>query len=137
MFKFFRFLIVGAAFVLHGIVVSLFNRLLPEGLSTYAPTVLLGILLLMLGFGMLKFLIGMLMGTVNPIIGALYTFFFANLIGKRITVAMVTTILLMVLLVVMTSLGITTLVLSVSALTIYIPFFVALLLLWYLIDSLF
>lgn len=131
---FFRILIVGIAYVLHLVVVWLFAHYLPEGLVTYAPTVLLGILLLMLATGFLKILVGLLIGTVNPIIGGLYTFFFANLIGKRITTAVLTTGLLTGLLLALQYLGITDIVISLSLLSIYVPFFVVLLILWYIIN---
>lgn len=131
---FFRILIVGIAYLLHLVVVWLFARYLPEGLVIYAPTVLLGILLLMLATGILKILIGLFLSTVNPIIGGLYTFFFANIIGKRITTAVLTTGLLAGLLFALHSLGITQIVLSISLLSLYIPFFLILLILWYLIS---
>lgn len=131
---FFRILIVAVAYVLHLLVVGLFARLLPEGLVTYAPTVLLGILLLMLATGLLKILVGLVLSTVNPIIGGLYTFFFANMIGKRITTAVLTTALLVGLLFILNALGITAILLGVSALLLYIPLFLILLILWYLIS---
>lgn len=131
---FFRFLIVAVAYILHLIVLGLFSHFLPEGLVTYAPAVLLGILLIMLATGALKILIGLFLSTVSPIIGGLYTFFFANLIGKRVTTAVFTTGLLVGLLFVLRSLGITAIALSLSALVLYIPFFILLLVLWYLIS---
>jgi len=131
---FFRILIVGIAYVLHLVVVWLFARYLPEGLITYAPTVLLAILLLMLATGMLKILIGLFLSTVSPIIGGLYAFFFANIIGKRITTAVLTTGLLAGLLFALHRLGVTEVALSVSLLSVYVPFFLILLILWYLIG---
>lgn len=129
-----RILIVGIAYVLHLVVIWLFARYLPEGLVIYAPTVLLGILLLMLATGMLKVLVGLFLSTINPIMGGLYTFFFANIIGKRVTTAVLTTGLLVGLLYALQSLGISEIAITASLLCVYIPFFIILLILWYLIS---
>ena len=75
---FFRCLTVVIGYLLHLIVVALFRTYLPEGIVTYAPAVLLGLLILLLLTGVLKILVGAVLSTVNPIIGGLYTFFFAT-----------------------------------------------------------
>ena len=87
----FRALAVIIGLVLHLIVTGLLTHYLPEGLIAYAPVILLGILVLMLLTGALKFLVGLVLTTVNPLIAALYTFFFANFVGKQITKAILTT----------------------------------------------
>ena len=88
---FFRCLSVILAMLLHTIVSVLLNMFLPEGLLTWAPVILLGLLLLMLATGALKFLVGAVIGTVNPVIGLLYTFFFSTVIGKQLSKAILTT----------------------------------------------
>ena len=79
---FWRCVTVVLAILAHWGVCNLTASLLPNVITQNAPTILLGILVLMLAVGALKFLVGAAIAIVNPIIGALYTFFFANLIGR-------------------------------------------------------
>lgn len=133
----FRILTVMIAYAMHLIVVWLFSSFLPDAIATYAPVVLLVILLLLLLTGALKILVGALLATVNPIIGALYTFFFATLIGKQISKAVLTTAILTGLVIGLKYAGVTVIAISTAALTAYIPVILALLLLWYLVILLF
>jgi hypothetical protein len=66
---FFRVATVCIGLLAHLFVSGLLLQLLPEGISQFAPMVLLGVLLLMLLTGALKIPIGVLLTTVNPIIG--------------------------------------------------------------------
>lgn len=130
---FFRCLTVVIAFVLHLIVVGLFSRYLPQGLVIYAPTVLLILLVLMILTGALKLLVGALLTTVNPLIAAFYTFFFANAVGKQITKAVLTTALLSLLVLALRYVGITAISIASAALMAYIPFVIVLIILWYVV----
>ena len=134
---FFRVLTVvlaqGAHLLLHWILTAY----LPEGILLYAPAIILGILLLMLATGALKLLVGLFLSTVNPVIGALYTFFFANVIGKQITKAVLTTGILAALVYGLEQLGITTICIATGALVAYLPLMVLLLILWYFVIKLF
>lgn len=132
----FRCVSVVAGIVLHLIVTGLLNKYLPEGLRAYAPTILLGVLALMLLTGALKFLVGIVLSTVNPLIAALYTFFFANAIGRQVTKAVLTTLILSVLVWILQKLGIFTIAIVSAALIAYIPFIVILLALWYVVGRL-
>lgn len=134
---FFRSLSVIIAMVLHLIVNGLLQAFLPEGLLTWAPVVLLGLLVLMLLVGALKLLVGLVLSTVNPLIGALYTFFFANIIGKQISKAVLTTAILAGIVALLHYLGIAAVYIAASALSVYIPFLIILLLLWYLVGKIF
>jgi len=134
---FFRSLSVIIAMVLHLIVNGLLQAFLPEGLLTWAPVVLLGLLVLMLLVGALKLLVGLVLSTVNPLIGALYTFFFANVIGKQISKAVLTTAILAGIVALLHYLGIAAVYIAASALSVYIPFLIILLLLWFLIGKIF
>lgn len=131
-----RCLTVLIAFALHLLVVWLFRTLLPQGLVTYAPTVLLGLLVIMLLTGSLKIIVGALLTTVNPIIGGLYTFFFATVIGKQVSKAMLTTLLLTGLVLLLRYLGVIMISVSLTALYAYIPFLLALLVIWYVVNRL-
>lgn len=130
---FFRCLTVLIAFFMHLVVVGLFRTYLPEGIVTYAPTILLALLVLMLLTGALKLLVGILLTTVNPLIGALYTFFFANIVGKQITKAVLTTALLAGLVYLLGISGFSVISITSAALIAYLPFLLILIVLWYLV----
>ena len=134
---FFRFLTVVIGYLLHLIVVYLFATLLPEGLVIYAPTVLLGLLVLLLLTGALKLLVGAILSTVNPIIGGLYTFFFATAIGKRLSKAMLTTLLLGLLVWGLGQVGLGVISFASAALITYVPVLILLIALWYLVIKVF
>ena len=125
------------ALILHLIVTGLFTNLLPEGLVTYAPTILLALLVLMLLTGALKLLVGVVLTTVNPLIAALYTFFFANVVGKQITKAVLTTALLTGLVLLLQHLGVGVISIASAALIAYIPFSILLVILWYVVCKVF
>lgn len=127
--------IIGAA--MHILAVGLLARYLPEGIVTYAPSVLLAILVILLLTGALKILVGAALTTVNPIIGALYTFFFATIIGKQITKAVLTTLLLSLLVLGLNYLGCTAISIAAGALLAYIPFVIVLIILWFIVGKLF
>lgn len=134
---FFRCLTVVIAYILHLIVVGLFATYLPDGIVTYAPVILLALLILLLLTGALKLLVGALLTTVNPIIGGLYTFFFATLIGKQITKAVLTTAFLAGLILALQYIGVGVISIAGAALTAYIPIMIAFALLWYLVCLIF
>lgn len=131
---FLRIVTVVAAYAMHLIVVWAFATFLPEGLVTYAPTVLLGVLVLMLLTGALKIVVGLALSTVNPIIGGLYTFFFATIVGKKLSKAVLTTAILAALVLLLRYVGITAISIASAALIAYIPFIILLIALWYLVN---
>lgn len=128
---FFRVLTVTLAYGMHLVVVWLFTTYLPEGLVTYAPTVLLALLVIMLLTGALKILVGVLLTTVDPIIGGLYTFFFATIVGKMVSKAILTTLLLALLVLALNYVGVAVISVATAALTAYIPLVIGLAVLWY------
>lgn len=134
---FFRCLTVVVAYLLHLIVVGLFTRYLPEGIVTYAPAVLLVLLVVMLLTGALKIVVGALLTTVNPLIAALYTFFFANVVGKQVTKAVLTTGLLALLVTGLHYVGFSVISIASAALIAYIPFALLLVVLWYIVYKVF
>jgi len=131
----FRCLTVVLATLAHLVVFGLLNRYLPEGLMTYAPTVLLAILALMLLTGALKLVVGVALTTVNPLIAALYTFFFANVIGKQVTRAVFTTAIMSLLIFALEYVGVAALAVTSAALVVYIPFLIIMLILWYIVNK--
>ena len=134
---FFRCLTVVIGYLMHLVVVWLFATYLPEGIVTYAPTILLGLLILLLLTGCLKILVGALLSTVNPIIGGLYTFFFATVIGKQITKAVLTTAILSGIVIGLQYIGVHVISIASSALMAYVPLLILLIILWYIVCKLF
>lgn len=131
---FFRFVTVLLGMLLHLVVNSLLYALLPAGFMTYAPAILLGILVFMLLLGVLKLLLGAVLTIVNPVLGALYTFFFSHKIGRELSRAVLTTAVLAVLVWVLNSLGTVSLYIASSALAAYLPLLILLLIVWYLVG---
>ena len=131
---FFRIITVLVAYILHFVVVGLLAKFVPEGIATYAPVILVAVVVLLLLTGALKILVGALLTTVNPIIGGLYTFFFANIIGKQITKAVLTTAILSGLIYALETLGVTAISIAAVVLTAYIPVLIVLIVLWYIVG---
>ena len=134
---FFRCLTVVIAYLLHLIVIGLFSTYLPEGIVTYAPVILLGLLLLLLLTGALKVIVGAVLTTVNPIIGGLYTFFFATIVGKQVTKAVLTTAILTGLVIALQYIGVGVISIASAALIAYIPIMIILIILWYIVYLVF
>lgn len=127
----FRCLTVVISYGLHLLVVWLFAQYLPENISAYTPMILLGILLLLMLTGFLKILVGALLATVNPVIGGLYAFFFATVVGKQLSKSVLTTGILCAMVLILRYIGIAAIAITGAALMAYIPFLIILLLLWY------
>lgn len=134
---FFRCLTVVVAYILHLIVVGLFATYLPESIVIYAPVILLALLLVLILTGALKIVVGALLSTVNPIIGGLYTFFFATVIGKQITKAVLTTAFLSGLVIALRYIGVSVISIASTALVAYIPIMLILVVLWYILRLIF
>lgn len=132
---FFRCLTIVLAIAIQLGVAWLFTTYLPQGIVTYAPTILLIVLLLMLAVGAFKILVGAAIATVNPLVGALYTFFFATFIGKALSKSVLTTIILSALVWGLNYLGVTTVAIGAAALVAYIPLLIALLIIWYVVNK--
>ena len=133
----FRCLSVVIAMALHLAVNALLTAFLPEGLLTWAPVVMLGLLALMLILGILNLPIGLIVTTVNPVIGIFYNFFFSNIVGKMICKAVLTTAFLAGIVAALHYLGVIMIYIAASALLVYIPFLIILLLFWYLLGKVF
>ena len=129
-----RFFCAIAAMLVHLLVQWAVRTYLPELLVEYAPMVLLILLAIMLLSGLASLIIGMVIAVGNPFLGAMYTFFFSNVIGKQVSKAIFTTAILCVIVYLLEFFGYTVIVISTAALSTYIPFVVLLLLLWYLIG---
>lgn len=132
----FRCMTVVLSILMHLVVTTAFESLLPEIIASNAPVILLWLLVIMLAVGALKFFVGAALATVNPIIGVLYTFFFANVVGKQLSKAVLTTTILTALVRIINELGIHSVVLNTGALSAYMPFLGILVLIWYALNHL-
>ena len=130
----FRLITDFLAVLCQGLIVWLTETYLPAALVLYAPMILLGILVAMLLLGALKLFVGIALATINPIIGALYTFFFSSLVGKQLSKAVLTTILLSFLVHGLNCVGYTVISLVTVSLWTLLPVILVLLALWYLIN---
>ena len=130
----FRFLTIVAGWGGYLFIDWLSNLYLPGAFLLYAPQILLVLLVILILVGALKLLVGVLLASVNPVIAALYTFFFANIVGRQITKALFTTGLLAGLVILLRSLGVVTLSLGSGAIIAYLPFMLILLSVWYPIN---
>ncbi len=110
------------------------NTYLPEGLYKIAPTVLLCALVALILLGSLKIFVGAAIAFLDPIIAALYTFFFSNILGRSLAKALVSTALLTGLVVALDYLEISSVLIAASALTAYIPLLLVVLVLWYIVG---
>lgn len=132
-----RFLTVVLAMVLHYVVSWAFNMFLPGMLVTYAPTILLFLLIGMLLIGLANVILSLILTVVNPIFGAVYAFFFSNLVGKQLGKAVMTTAILCGVVLVLNHFGYAVIAISAAALQAYIPLIIALLVLWYITGHVF
>lgn len=132
----YRFLTVIMASALHFVCSWLSSTYIPGVLVTYAPMILLGILGAMLLLGAAKVVLGLVLTAVNPIIGGIYAFFFSHAVGKQLSKAVVTTLILCAVVLLLNYFGYTVIGISMTALTAYIPLILVLLVLWYLLGHL-
>lgn len=107
---------------------------LPQGLAEYAPTVLVLSLVALIALGSLKIFVGAALAFLDPIIAALYTFFFSNIIGRALARAMVSTLLIAGLVALLNFLNVNVLHIAAAALTAYIPLLAVCVLLWYFVG---
>lgn len=108
---------------------------IPEVYLTYSPAILIGVLFTMfiLG-GIAKVIIGATLAMANPIIGAFYTFFFATLVGRQLSKAVLTAAILTALVYALNTLEIAAFTISAAALSAYLPFLAIVLGAWYLLG---
>lgn len=129
-----RFITVVLAMGLHLVVRWAFHTYLPDVLVTYAPGILLGVLAFMLLAGLLNLVLGIALTVMNPFMGAMYTFFFSNVVGKQVTKAVFSAAIVFGIFFLLGRFGFTIIHLSAAALGAYIPLVLVLLVLWYLIG---
>ena len=132
----FRILTVVGAIALHLLCHWLLGTFLPEGFMTYAPMILLTLLVALIAVGSLKLLVGVALTAVHPLVGILYTFFFASVIGKALSKAVLTALILSALVYALNYIGVSTLSIASAALIAYIPLLLILLAVWFIVTRL-
>lgn len=110
------------------------HTFLPEVLVTYSPAVLLGLLIFMVFSGVISLILGLFITITSPFLGAMYTFFFSNILGKQVSKAIFTSAILCGIIYVLGLFGYTVIPITAAVLIAYIPLALLMLLLWYLIG---
>jgi len=131
-----RLLTVGLSMGLYLLVHWAFNTYAPTLIVEYAPLILVILLVSLLMMGFLNAVVGLMIAVTNPFIGAVYTFFFSNIVGKQITKAVFSAGILCVILFFIDQAGLSFIHISTAALTAYVPVALVSVVLWYLIGHL-
>ncbi len=129
-----RFTTVLLSMVAHFVITKLIAAFLPNVLVTYAPVILLGVLIASVILGLVSLFVGFLVSTVNPVLGVLTTFFFHNVVGKQLSKSVLTTAVLTAVFYLLDHFGYGVILISSVALAAYIPLILVLLVLWYVIG---
>ncbi len=119
---------------LHFAVTWAFETFLPEVLVTYAPMILLILLVFMVFSGIISLVLGMILTLNSPFLGAMYTFFFSTVVGKQVSKSIFTTAILCGIVYLMGIAGYTVISITAASLLTYIPVAAFLLALWYLVG---
>ena len=131
---FLRILAVVLCMGLHFVTCWAFRTYLPEVLVAYAPAILLILLVFMVFSGVISLILGAILTLNSPFMGAMYTFFFSNVIGKQVSKAIFTSVILCLVFFLLGYFGFTIITITSTALLTYIPLAFSFLLLWYLIG---
>ncbi|MBE6923260.1 MAG: hypothetical protein E7465_08830 [Ruminococcaceae bacterium] len=119
---------------LYYILDQVIDTYLPFIYSEYTPLILLSLLCFSFLMGLLKLLFGALMATVNPLLAALYTFFFTQKTGKTVSRAIGSTLVIMIFTFTLDYLGYGVIPVGAEALTTYVPVALCMFLLWVLVG---
>lgn len=134
LWMFLRLVTVALSVVALYIADTLLGMYLPQGFTQIAPTILVLSLVVLIALGSLKVFVGAALAFLDPIVAALYTFFFSNIIGRALARALVSTALIAALIAALNFLEITVLHIAAAALTAYIPLLLVVVLLWYFVG---
>lgn len=129
-----RFVSVCLSMGLHLLVHWAVNTYVPQLLLTYAPAVLLILLAFMLLSGVVSLILGLVISVGNSFLGAMYSFFFSNVVGKQLSKAIFSTVILCAIVYLLEFTGYTVISITSAALGAYIPLVILLLVLWHIIG---
>ena len=79
-----QFIIACIAMAIYCFVLNCINTFIPEVLTSYAPMILICILLFLVFLGILKVVLGLILMAVNPLLGAVGAFFSSNKMGMAL-----------------------------------------------------
>ena len=127
-----RLITVLACFALHLVVSWGFHTYFPTVLAEYAPMILLILLAFFMLSGIITLVLGLVIAITSPFLGAMYSFFFSNIVGKQVSKAIFTSGVLCAILYLMDKIGLVVIIISPAALLTYIPFALIMIALWYL-----
>lgn len=130
-----RLLSVLGALVAHYFINVAFDTYIPGILDGYAPVILFCILVFLLVLGIAKVLLGVFLTVINPIFGILYTFFFSSKIGRQLSGAILSMLILTAFVFALEYLGFGVISISLEALQSYIPTLAIVLIIWYVIGN--
>ena len=131
-----RLITILASFGVHLAASWAFRTYLPDALVDYAPMILLILLVLMLLSGFLTLVLSLVISVTSPFLGAMYSFFFSNIVGKQMSKAVFTSAVLCGILWLLEHYGLVVILITPAALLTYIPLALVMLALWYLIGHL-
>jgi len=131
-----RLITVLASFGLHLAASWAFRTYLPDLLVDYAPMILLILLAMMLLSGFLTLVLSLMIAVTSPFLGAMYSFFFSNIVGKQLSKAVFTSGVLCGIFYLMEHFDLVVILITPAALLTYIPLALVMLVLWYLIGHL-
>ena len=129
-----RFLSVILAMGLHVAANWAIEKFVPSLIVYHAPAVLLVVMLSCLLLGFFRLILGIFLTVVNPVLGALYTFFFSSMIGRQLTKSVLSTAVLCGVFYVMDHFSYLIIHISPAALPAYLPLLPGFLVIWYLLG---
>ena len=129
-----RFLSVVLAMGLHLVANWAINKFLPTLIVYHAPALLLVVLACCMLLGVFKLILGIFLTVVNPVLGALYTFFFSSHIGKQLTKSVLSTAIVCGVFYAMDRFNFLIIGISPQTLPAYLPLVPGFLIIWYLLG---
>ena len=129
-----QFIIALVATLAYCFLIHCLDSYWPDLLNSFAPMILVSILVFMLFLGALNMVLSLMLTVVNPLIGAVYTFFLGSVLGKIITKSVFSTIVLFALVWFMHSLGYSSFAILGGTIAAFLPFMLLMLVLWYLVG---
>ena len=89
-----QFVILSLSFVIYNFVIKCLNHFIPEMMDSFAPMILVSILLFMIFLGLLKVLLTLMLTAVNPLLAAVSAFFSGNKVGLALGKSVMCSIML-------------------------------------------
>lgn len=131
-----RCVTVLAGLFLYIVACGAINALVPQVFGQWAGYVLIGFWAMILLIGIVKVLLSVVLTVVNPVVGALYTFFFSNIVGKQFTKSILTTVLMALIVAGLNNAGLTQFSFSDFSLATYGPTCIIVVVVLYLFGKL-